>query len=80
MSDFGIESREERRCRYLRLARAATEAAAKTPLPGAKGMYVRLAEAWLALADENVATDPPGSQAETPSSHPLLHVKLKDGP
>ena len=62
------------------LARAATEAAAKTPLPGAKGMYVRLAEAWLALADENVATDPPEFAGGTPSSHPLLHVKLKDGP
>jgi hypothetical protein len=33
MSDFGIETPEERRARYVRLARAATDAAAKSPLP-----------------------------------------------
>jgi hypothetical protein len=53
MSDFRIESPEERRARYVRLARAATEAAAKSPLPGAKEMYVKLAQAWVAMADEN---------------------------
>ena len=37
----------------MRLARAATEAAAKSPLPGAKEMYVRLAQAWVAMADES---------------------------
>ena len=47
MSDFRIESSEDRRARYMRLARAASEAAAKTPLPGAKEMYVRLAQAWV---------------------------------
>ena len=53
MSDFGIETPEERRARYVRLARAATDAAAKSPLPGAKEMYVKLAQAWVAMADEN---------------------------
>jgi hypothetical protein len=52
MSDLGIETPEERRARYVRLARAATEAAAKSPLPGAKEMYVKLAQAWVAMADE----------------------------
>ena len=37
----------------MRLARAATEAAAKSPLPGAKEMYIRLAQAWVAMADES---------------------------
>ena len=53
MSDFRIESSEDRRDRYMRLARAATEAAAKSPLPGAKEMYIRLAQAWVAMADES---------------------------
>ena len=53
MSDFGVETPEERRARYVRLARAATDAAAKSPLPGAKEMYVKLAQAWVAMADEN---------------------------
>lgn len=53
MSESAIEGSEERRARYLRLARAATEAAAKSPLPGAKEMYVKLAQAWVAMADEN---------------------------
>ena len=53
MDDFGIETSEERRTRYLRLARVATETAAKTPLPTAKEMYVKLAQTWLAIADEH---------------------------
>ena len=53
MSAYGVETPEERRNRYLRLARAATEAASKTPLPGAKGMYISLAQAWVAMADEH---------------------------
>lgn len=44
MSESAIEGPEERRARYLRLARAAMEAAAKSPLPGAKEMYVKLAQ------------------------------------
>ena len=82
MSDFGIESREERRRRYLRLARAATEAAAKTPLPAAKGMYVRLAKGWAALAGESAETGGLAHKAPADASqhHPLLHAKLKDNP
>ena len=53
MSESAIEGPEERRARYLRLARAAMEAAAKSPLPGAKEMYVKLAQAWVAMADEH---------------------------
>ena len=86
MSDFGIETPEERRARYVRLARAATEAAAKSPLPGAKEMYVRLAQAWVAMADENdrvpdVSYDE--TAAETGDSVPArggLNVKLNGMP
>jgi len=53
MSDFRIESQEERRERYMRLARAASDAASKSPLPGAKEMYVNLAQAWVAMADDD---------------------------
>ena len=52
MGDFGVETPEERRARYLRLARAATDTAAKTPLPGAKEMYANLAQTWVAMADD----------------------------
>ena len=86
MSGFGIETPEERRARYVRLARAATEAAAKSPLPGAKQMYVKLAQAWVSMADENnrapeVSYD--GTAAETGDSVPVrggLNVKLNGMP
>jgi len=86
MSDFRIESAEERRARYMRLARAASEAAAKSPLPGAKEMYVNLAQAWVAMAGENdQGVD--GSHDETPpktgDSVPTpgrLNVKLNGMP
>ena len=65
MSEFGVETPEERRARYVRLARAATEAAAKSPLPGAKEMYVKLAQAWVAMADKNDGTtDPPEASGD----------------
>ena len=86
MSDFGIETPEERRARYVRLARAATEAAAKSPLPGAKEMYVKLAQAWVAMADENDRA-PQASYDETATesgnplpSHGGLNVKLNGMP
>ena len=62
MSDFRIETEDERRARYVRLARAATEAAAKSPLPVAKQMYVKLAQAWVAMAQKQ---DPDGVYNET---------------
>jgi len=37
----------------MRLARAASDAASKSPLPGAKEMYVNLAQAWVAMADDD---------------------------
>ena len=86
MSDFGVETPEERRARYVRLARAATYAAAKSPLPGAKEMYVKLAQAWVAMADES-DRGPRVSYAETPdqdqNSVPAaraLNVKLNGMP
>jgi hypothetical protein len=66
MSDFRIESPEERHARYVRLARAATEAAARSSLPVAKAMYVKLAQAWVVLADENDENTDVGS-GETPA-------------
>lgn len=85
MSDFGIETPDERRARYVRLARAAMEAAAKSPLPGAKEMYVKLAQAWVAMADANDRE--PGvpyeeTRPETRDSVPPpgLNVKLNGMP
>ena len=83
MSESAIETPGERRARYLRLARAATEAAAaKSPLPGAKEMYVKLAQAWVAMADEHdrglgISAD------NTPvdvAPHHRLNVKLNGMP
>jgi hypothetical protein len=86
MSDFRIESSEDRRARYVRLARAASEAAAKSPLAGAKEMYVKLAQAWVAMADESGPGGHPSydnSQAETREPLPkpsALNVKLNGFP
>jgi hypothetical protein len=80
MSSCGVETPDERRARYLRLARAASETASKTPLPGAKEMYVRLAQAWVAMADENdhspnISYEPP---SDIPAPHGGLNVKLNE--
>ena len=86
MSDFGIETPEERRARYVRLARAATEAAAKSPLPGAKEMYVKLAQGWVAMAGENdgaptVSHDETAAQtADSVPARGGLNVKLNGMP
>jgi hypothetical protein len=86
MSSFGVETPEERRRRYLRLARAATETAAKTPLHGAKEMYLKLADAWLAMADEHQRdesisyTDDAGSEGGIPPGEGRLNAKLKENP
>jgi hypothetical protein len=86
MSDFGIETPEERRARYVRLARAATDAAAKSPLPGAKEMYVKLAQAWVAMADENdggpgVSYDETADESrDAAPSTGALNVKLNGMP
>jgi hypothetical protein len=86
MSDFGIETSEERRARYVRLARAATDAAAKSPLPGAKEMYVKLAQAWVAMADEtdpgpDVSYDETAAETgDSVPSHGGLNVKLNGIP
>jgi hypothetical protein len=83
MSTFEIETSEERRARYMRLARAATEAAAKSPLPGAKEMYVKLAQAWVAMADDS---DPgagisyEGAETGSVPPHDDLNVKLNGMP
>jgi hypothetical protein len=84
MGDFGVETPEERRARYLRLARAATDTAAKTPLPAAKEMYVKLAQAWVAMADEhdpglNISYQSPEESADIPPRDPL-NVKLNGLP
>ena len=85
MSDFRIESSEDRRDRYMRLARAATEAAAKSPLPGAKEMYVRLAQAWVAMADESDRDRDQSYDDLTKGRNPVpnpsaLNVKLNETP
>jgi len=83
MRDFGVETPEERRARYLRLARAATDTAAKTPLPAAKEMYVKLAQAWVAMAEEhdlglNISYQTP-EEPDVPPRAPL-NVKLNGLP
>lgn len=85
MTDFGIETPEERRARYLRLARAATETAAKTPLPAAKEMYVKLAQAWVAMAEEHdpgltISYEDPAEAPDAPGSRGPLNVKLNGVP
>jgi hypothetical protein len=85
MSDFGIETPDERRARYLRLARAATETAAKTPLPAAKEMYFKLAQAWVAMAVEhdpevNISYAPPTEPTDVPPWRGPLNVKLNGLP
>jgi hypothetical protein len=68
------------------LARAATETAAKTPLPAAKEMYVTLAQAWLAMADEhdsglNVSyKSAPETSDVPPTLSGPLNVKLNGVP
>jgi len=47
-----VETQEERRQRYLRLARAAADTAAKTPLREVRELYLDLAQSWTAMADE----------------------------
>jgi hypothetical protein len=83
MSEFAIETSEERRARYVRLARAATDAAAKSPLLGAKEMYVKLAQAWVAMADEadpgpGISCD--GEDIRAAPSRDGLNVKLNGMP
>ena len=85
MTDFGIETADERRARYLRLARAATEAAAKTPLPSAKEMYVKLAQAWIAMADEHdlgltISYEDTAEAEEVAGPRSPLNVKLSGLP
>jgi len=83
MGDLGVETPEERRARYLRLARAATDMAAKTPLPAAKEMYVNLAQAWVAMADDpglNISYQTLEEPADIPSQRTLLNAKLNGVP
>lgn len=85
MSDFAVETPQERRARYLRLARAATETAAKTPLPAAKEMYVKLAQAWIAMADEpdsglTISYDSSAEAREASPQQGPLNVKLNGVP
>ena len=48
-----VETPEERRQRYLRLARAAADTAAKTPLIEVRELYLNLAQSWAAMAEED---------------------------
>ena len=60
MSDLKIETTEERRERYLRLAKAAAEAAAKTPMPAPREVYLKLAHSWAIMAEHHEQlTEPP---------------------
>ena len=82
MSDFRIESSDERRARYMRLARAASEAAAKSPLPAAKEMYIKLAQAWVAMADgdDRNLEMPYDESPDSVPQPPGLNVKLNGIP
>jgi hypothetical protein len=61
-----IESQEERRARYKRLAIAAAAAAARTQVPEVRTAYMLMAESWSDMAeadapDANPPEAPPGS-------------------
>jgi len=72
MSQFEVETPEERRNRYLRLARAAASAAEKTPTPGAKDMYFKLARSWAAMPEEHETAD--GAAPYTPARKSISQV------
>jgi len=52
-----VETPDERRKRYLRLAKAAADTAAKTPLPEVRELYLNLAQSWTTMADEDEPTE-----------------------
>lgn len=52
-----VESTEERRARYLRLAIAAAVTAAKMPIPKARQLYLSLAQSLKSEADELLQHD-----------------------
>jgi len=57
MSMSEVETPDERRKRYLRLAKAAADTAAKTPLPEVRELYLNLAQSWTTMADEDEPTE-----------------------
>ena len=73
MSDVKIETAGERRERYLRLAKAAAEAAAKTPLTAPREIYLKLAHAWASMAEQSEEL-PPQDEMVPPSAS--LNAKL----
>jgi hypothetical protein len=62
-----VESPEERKARYQRLAIAAAAAAARVPTAQARSAYLILAETWSSLAK---ADDPQAPCGVTPTSEP----------
>lgn len=75
MSEYGIESPEERRDRYIRLARAAADAAEKTPTDEARAMYLKLAVSWAEMAEESS-----GDQAAAYAGEPLPSSPSRNSP
>jgi hypothetical protein len=57
MSMSYVETPDERRKRYLRLAKAAADTAAKTPLPEVRELYLNLAQSWTTMADQDEPTE-----------------------
>jgi hypothetical protein len=80
MTECRVETPEERRERYLRLARAAADAAQKTPLPEERAAYLKFAISWSELAEdipsEHVLGGHPPKNAR-PSTG--LNAKLNQG-
>jgi len=78
MTEYKVETPEERRDRYFRLARAAAEAAEKTPTPEARAMYLELAVSWSEMAEgkggEGAA--PPHHTAQATPPRTSLNPKL----
>jgi hypothetical protein len=58
-----VESPEERRARYRRLAIAAAAAAARVPTAQARSAYLILAETWSSLANADDPQEPCGAAA-----------------
>jgi hypothetical protein len=80
MSDFKIETPDERRERYLRLAKAAADAAAKTPMAAPREIYLKLAHSWAAMAENHEQIEEASAQIDAvvpPSTS--LNAKLNHG-
>jgi hypothetical protein len=63
-----VESPEERRSRYRRLAIAAAAGAARVPTAQARSAYLILAETWSSLANADEQQEPAATTSTEPTA------------